>query len=52
VSIKALYILLVVGVGLVLGAAIAIFLRVRRHMRVSADHGLREIQGEQKTGEE
>jgi hypothetical protein len=52
VSIKALYILLVVGIVLVLWAAVAAFLRVRRHMRASADHGLREIQGEQKTGKE
>ena len=48
VSIKVLYILLVVGTGLVLWAAVAAFLRVRRHMRASSDHGLRELQGEQK----
>ncbi|MGC2322410.1 MAG: hypothetical protein WA463_07255 [Terriglobales bacterium] len=36
-SIRALYILLVVGVLLVLLAAIAIYLRVRRHMRASSD---------------
>jgi len=52
VSIKALYILLVVGVGLVLWAAIAIFLRVRRHMQVSSDHALREVQGKQESGKE
>jgi len=52
VSIKALYILLVVGVGLVLWAAIAIFLRVRRHLQASSDHGLREVKGEHKPGKE
>jgi hypothetical protein len=52
VSIKVLYILLVVGTGLVLWAAIAAFLRVRRHMRASSDHGLREIQSKQKAGKD
>jgi hypothetical protein len=52
VSIKVLYVLLVIGVGLVLGAAVAIYWRVRRHMRVSSDHGLREIQQEQTVGKE
>jgi len=52
VSIKVLYILLVVGTGLVLWAAVAIYLRVRRHMRASSDHGLREIQGKRKQGKE
>ncbi|HYN14422.1 MAG TPA: DUF1418 family protein [Terriglobales bacterium] len=51
-SIKVLYVLLVIGVGLVLGAAVAIYWRVRRHMRASSDHGLREIQQEQKVGKE
>ena len=45
-SIKVLYILLVIGTGLVLWAAVAIFLRVRRHLNVSSDHGLREARGE------
>jgi len=52
VSIKVLYILLVVGTGLVLSAAVAIYLRVRRHMRASSDHGLREVQREQKASKE
>jgi hypothetical protein len=56
VSIKVLYILLVIGTGLVLWAAIAIYLRFRRHMRAAADHGLRETLGEiqrrQKAGKE
>jgi len=46
VSIKVLYILLVIGTGLVLWAALAIYWRVRRHMRASSDHGLREARGE------
>ena len=45
-SIKVLYILLVIGTGLVLWAAVAILLRVRRHLRASSDHGLREVRGE------
>ena len=45
-SIKVLYILLVIGTGLVLWAAVAILLRVRRHLGASADHGLREARGE------
>jgi hypothetical protein len=40
VSIKVLYILLLIGTGLVLWAAVAIYLRVRRHLRASSDHGL------------
>jgi len=52
VSIKVLYILLVVGTGLLLWAATAAFLRVRRHLQASSDHGLREVRGEQKTGKE
>jgi hypothetical protein len=56
VSIKVLYILLVIGTGLVLWAAVAIYLRVRRHMRASSDHALREalgeIQREQKVSKE
>jgi len=52
VSIKVLYILLVIGTGLVLGAVIAILWRVRRHLRASSDHGLHEIQPEQKVGKE
>jgi hypothetical protein len=48
VSIKVLYVLLVIGTGLVLWAAVAILLRVRRHLRASSDHGLREAQQEQK----
>ena len=55
-SIKVLYILLVVGIGLVLWAAAAIYLRVRRHLRASSDHALREalgeIQREQKVSKE
>ena len=38
VSIRTLYILLMVGVLLVLVAAIAIYLRVRRHLRASSDN--------------
>ncbi len=54
-SIKVLYILLVTGTGLVLWAAVAIYWRVRRHMRASADHALREareVQQEQKVSKE
>lgn len=40
--IKVLYILLVIGTALVLCAAIAIYLRVRRHLRASSDHAFRE----------
>jgi hypothetical protein len=52
VSIKVLYVLLVIGTGLVLWAAVAILLRVRRHLRASSDHGLREAQPEQKVSKE
>jgi hypothetical protein len=52
VSVKVLYILLVIGTGLVLWAAVAMYLRVRRHLRASSDHvlreALREIQRQQK----
>jgi len=41
-----LYILLVVGTGLLLLGAIGIYLRVRRHLRISSDHGRRELQQE------
>jgi hypothetical protein len=39
VSIKVLYILLGIGAALVLWAAVAIYLRVRRHLQASSDHG-------------
>jgi len=52
VSIKVLYIFLVIGTGLVVWAAVAILLRVRRHLRASSDHGLREVQQEQKASKE
>jgi len=42
-----LYILLVVCTGLLVWAAVAIYLRVRRHLRPSKDHGLSEIRQEQ-----
>jgi hypothetical protein len=46
VSIKVLYILLVLGTALILGAAAAAYWRVRRHIRGSSDHALREALGE------
>jgi len=52
VSIKVLYIFLVIGTGLVVWAAVAILLRVRRHLRASSDHGLREAQQERKASKE
>jgi hypothetical protein len=51
VSIKVLYILLVIGTGLVLWAAVAIYLRVRRHLRAASDHALRETTGEVPRGQ-
>jgi hypothetical protein len=51
VSIRLLYILLVIGIGLVLWAAVAIYLRVRRHLRASSDH-LRDLQQEQRLSKE
>ena len=54
-SIRVLYILLVIGTGLVVWAAVAIYLRVRRHLRASSE-SLREARGEipqeQKVGKE
>jgi hypothetical protein len=52
VSIKVLYILLVIGTGFVLWAAAAIYLRVRRHLGASSHRGLREVQQEQKISKE
>jgi hypothetical protein len=46
VAVRVLYILLVIGTGLVLWAAVAMYLRVRRHLRASSDHALREALGE------
>jgi hypothetical protein len=46
VSIKVLYILLVIGTALIVWAAVAIFLRVRRHLRAASDHRLHETMGE------
>jgi hypothetical protein len=42
VSIKVLYILLVLGTALIVGAAAAVFWRVRRHIRASSEHAVRE----------
>jgi hypothetical protein len=37
---KVLYVLLGIGAALLLWAAVAIYLRVRRHLQASSDHGL------------